>query len=160
MWILNFCHIVHSPYWRFLQSKNESPVALSHQNLLKYLFRTIFDSCFAYKRCIICAYSSPDSDKIIGESNVIDKDTYFSSILLQKRSIDGLELCQLIMDYCAVFVSCLDLDGTHSLQRIHWWASDVMLHFSKSVLMNRQTQTSWIAWGVSTFSTNFHFSFL
>ncbi len=23
-------------------------------------------------------------------------------------------------------------DGTHSLQRIHWWASDAMLHFSKS----------------------------
>ncbi len=27
-------------------------------------------------------------------------------------------------------------DGTHSLQRIHWWASDVMLNFSKSVPMN------------------------
>ncbi len=26
-------------------------------------------------------------------------------------------------------------DGTHSLQRIHWWTNDVMLHFSKSVLM-------------------------
>ncbi len=51
---------------------------------------------------------------------MIDKDSYFSSILLHKRLIDGLELCQLIMDYCAVFVSCLDLDGTHSLQRIHW----------------------------------------
>ncbi len=34
------------------------------------------------------------------------------------------------------FISCLDShsDGTHSLLRIHWWASDVMLHFSKSVL--------------------------
>ncbi len=37
------------------------------------------------------------------------------------------------MDYCNVFISCLDShsDGTHSLQRIHWSASDVMLHFSK-----------------------------
>ncbi len=30
-------------------------------------------------------------------------------------------------------------DGTHSLQRIHWWVSDVMLNFSKSVLMKKQT---------------------
>ncbi len=38
------------------------------------------------------------------------------------------------------FISCLDVhsDGTHSLQRIHWWASDVMLHFSKSDLMKKQ----------------------
>ncbi len=26
------------------------------------------------------------------------------------------------------FFSCLDSDGTHSLQRIHWWASDGMLN--------------------------------
>ncbi len=38
------------------------------------------------------------------------------------------------VDYCDVFISCLDShsDGTHSLQRIHWWASDVMLNFSNS----------------------------
>ncbi len=39
------------------------------------------------------------------------------------------------------FISCLDShsDGTHSLQSIHWWESDVMLHFSKSSPMNKQT---------------------
>ncbi len=44
------------------------------------------------------------------------------------------------MDYCNVFISCLDShsDGTHSLQSIHWWASDVMLIFSKSVLMKKK----------------------
>ncbi len=38
------------------------------------------------------------------------------------------------VDYCDVFISCLDShsDGTHPLQSIYWWASDVMLHFSKS----------------------------
>ncbi len=38
------------------------------------------------------------------------------------------------------FISFLDShsNGTHSLQRIHWWASDVML--SKSVPMKTQTQ--------------------
>ncbi len=46
------------------------------------------------------------------------------------------------MDYCDVFISCLDShsDGTHSLQRNHWLASDLMLHFSKSVPMKKQTQ--------------------
>ncbi len=29
-------------------------------------------------------------------------------------------------------------DGTHSLQRIHWWASDAMLNFSKSVQMKKK----------------------
>ncbi len=34
--------------------------------------------------------------------------------------IDGLEWCGLLVDYCDVFISCLDShsDGTHSLQRI------------------------------------------
>ncbi len=54
---------------------------------------------------------------------------------------DGLERCGLLVDYCDVFISCLDShsDGTHSLQRIHCWASDVKLHFSKSVPMKNQT---------------------
>ncbi len=39
------------------------------------------------------------------------------------------------------FISCLDShsDGTHSLQRIHWWASNIMLHFSQSFPMKKQT---------------------
>ncbi len=43
--------------------------------------------------------------------------------------------CQLLVDY--VFISCLDFhsDATHSLQMIHWWASDVMLNFSRAVLI-------------------------
>ncbi len=55
-----------------------------------------------------------------------------------------------LVDYCDVFIRCLDShsDGTHSLQRIRWWASDVMLNFSKSVLMKKKkSYTSWIAWG-------------
>ncbi len=61
--------------------------------------------------------------------------------LLHKALIDGPKSCGLLVDYCDVFISCLDShsDGTHSLQRIHWGASDVMLHFSKSVLMKKQT---------------------
>ncbi len=69
------------------------------------------------------------------------------SFCLLKMLTDGLEWCGLLVDYCDVFISCLDShsDGTHSLQRIHWWTSDVMLHFSKSVLMKKQThlQLGW-----------------
>ncbi len=54
-----------------------------------------------------------------------------------KTLIYGLEWCGLLW----FFISCLDsyCDGTHSLQRIHWWASDIMLNVSKSVMMKRQT---------------------
>ncbi len=49
------------------------------------------------------------------------------------------------VDYCDVFISCLDShsDGTHSLQRIYCWASDGMLHFSKS---DEETIYTW-GWG-------------
>ncbi len=60
---------------------------------------------------------------------------------INKMLTDGLEWCGLLVDYCDVFISCLDShsDGTHSLQRMHWWASDGILHFFKSVSMNKQT---------------------
>ncbi len=40
-----------------------------------------------------------------------------------------LDSSGLLVVYCNVFISCLDShsDGTHSLERIHWWASDAFL---------------------------------
>ncbi len=37
-------------------------------------------------------------------------------------------ICGLFLDYCDVFSICLNShsEGTHSLQRIHWWASEIM----------------------------------
>ncbi len=60
------------------------------------------------------------------------------SFSLHKMLTDGLESCGLLVDNCDVFISSHS-DGTHPLQRIHWWASDVMPNFSKSVLINKQT---------------------
>ncbi len=62
-----------------------------------------------------------------------------------------LEWCGLLVDYCDVLISCLDAhsDGTHSLQRIHCWANDVMLHFSKSVPINKQMKLDHVGWPVS-----------
>ncbi len=70
---------------------------------------------------------------------------------------NGLDWCGLLVDCFDVFISCLDShsDGTHSLQRIHWWASDGTLHFSKSD-EETNSSTSWMAWGW-VFSANFHF---
>ncbi len=61
---------------------------------------------------------------------------------------------------CDVFISCLGShsDGTHSLQRIHWWASDVILHFSKSVLMNKLIYI-WMTWGWIHFHFCMNYSF-
>ncbi len=54
--------------------------------------------------------------------------SYKHSFTLHKTLTDGLEWCGLLVDYCDVFISCLDShsDGTHSLQSIHWWDSDEM----------------------------------
>ncbi len=82
---------------------------------------------------------------------------------LHKTFINGLELCGLLVDYCDVFISCLGShsDGTHSLQRIHCWASDVMLHFFQifSNLFQWRNKLLYILDGlrVSTFSTNLIF---
>ncbi len=42
------------------------------------------------------------------------------SFWLHKMLTDGLEWCGLLVDYCDVFISCLDShsDGTHSLQTV------------------------------------------
>ncbi len=48
------------------------------------------------------------------------------------------------VDYCDVFISSLDShsDGTHSLQRTHWWDTDAMLHLSESFLFGSQQRWS------------------
>ncbi len=47
---------------------------------------------------------------------------YYKYDIFHFALIDQLELCGLLLDYCDVFISCLNshTDGTHSLHRIHW----------------------------------------
>ncbi len=54
-----------------------------------------------------------------------------------------------LLDYCDVFIRFLDShsDGTHSLQRIHWWSSDVMLFLQICSDEETNSSTSCIAWG-------------
>ncbi len=72
--------------------------------------------------------------------------------LCDKMLIDRLEWCGLLVDYCDVFISCLDShsDGTHSLQRIHWW----MDHSSDE---ETNSSISWMAWGWVNFQQIFSF---
>ncbi len=51
-------------------------------------------------------------------------------------------------------ISCLDAhsDGTHSLQSIHWWESDAMLHFSKSD-EEKNSSASRMTWGWAHFNS-------
>ncbi len=72
---------------------------------------------------------------------------YKHSVWLHKMLTDGLEWCGLLVVYCDVFISCLDShsDGTHSLQRIHWWTSDAKF---LQICSDEETNssTSWKAW--------------
>ncbi len=58
---------------------------------------------------------------------------YIYSFSLHKMLTSGVNYLWII-----VFISCLDSDGTHSLQRIHWRANEIRLNYLKSVLMNKQ----------------------
>ncbi len=64
---------------------------------------------------------------------------------------DGLEWCGLLVDYCDVFISCLDShsDGTHSLQRIHCYISPNLMKNNLIYILDGLR--------VSTFSAIFHF---
>ncbi len=57
------------------------------------------------------------------------------------------------VDYCVAFISCLvsPSDGTHSLQRILCWASDI----SSNLFWWRNISTSWTAWGSVNFLSFF-----
>ncbi len=154
--------------------KKSISCCLLHQNPATYLFRAVL-ACI---RCLICADFSPDSDqttfhwrkhyyglwtRILAGSNGLNFEVKTSwwicfSFCLLKMLIDGLEWCGLLVDYCDVFISCLDShsDGTHSLQSIRCWASDGMLHFSKSD-EETNSSTSWMTWGWAHFQQMFIF---
>ncbi len=102
--------------------------------------RTTGNGLFHWRKCYFKLWNLArrNSLKLKASAKMCFLQTQFS---LHKTLIDGLELFGLLVDYCDVFISCLDShsDGTHSLQRIHRWASDVMLNLSKTFLIKKQT---------------------
>ncbi len=96
------------------------------------MWETTGDGLFHWRKCYYGLWTQ-----------ILDKNILMMDLFLTKSfcftSDDVLEWCGLFVDYCDVFIICLDShsDGTHSLQSIHWWASDGMTHFAKSVLMKK-----------------------
>ncbi len=79
---------------------------------------------------------------------VIHKTTVHQLMSCELTSCMFVRNSVLLVNNCDVLISWLDShsDGTHSLQMIHWWANDIMLHFSKSD-EETNSSTSWMAWG-------------
>ncbi len=79
------------------------------------------------------------------------------------QAIQDVDESGLLVDYCDDFISCFDShsDGTHSLQRIHWWASDPNFQICSDEETN--SSASWMAhfqqififgWTIPVNSTN------
>ncbi len=114
------------------------PLFSSHQNPPTYLFR----NAFAHKpppppplyKCIIHSfihsftyliwtYFTPNSDETMQHfkvRNILMMDLFLThSFLLHKMLIDGLESCELIMDYCDVLST--DLWSLSTSQMVWGW---------------------------------------
>ncbi len=114
---------------------------------------TTGDGIFHWRKC----YYGLWTHILAGSNSLTLKTSWWICLFcLLKMLTDGLEWCGLLVDYCDVFISCLDShsDGTHSLQSIHCWDSDVMLHFSKSD-EETNSSTSWMTWGWEHFQQCF-----
>ncbi len=112
---------------------------LSCKSLLEEVILWTEDSCFSHKQRFEV------------------KPSYWYICFLQTYDFSFLKTLT-DMDYCDVFISCLDShsDGTHSLQRIHCWDTDAVTHFSKSD-EETNSSTSWLAWGWGCFQQIFIF---
>ncbi len=100
---------------------------------------------FACKWCFIYAYFSPDSDEItikLEKAMEWIEDSYFS--WMQWIEVKNVLMNLFIINTQLVFYVWIIVnlnshcDGTHSLQQIHCWASDVYYIFP-NVLMKKQT---------------------
>ncbi len=91
--------------------------------------------------------------RILTRSDILMMDLFLTNMqLFVSQDVNwwtGVVWITCVLLWC--FISCLDShsDGTHSLQMMHWWPSNVMLHFSKSVLMKKETHLHlyfWVTW--------------
>ncbi len=131
---------------------------LSCQNLVTYLWRavwTFFWLVRCLKRCfkrIVDLYFS--WKQWFNIQNILIMDLFLQTLTfsLLKMLIDRLDWCGLIVDYCDVFISCLDShsDGTHSLPLVIKLCNATFLQIwwrNKLIYMDGLR--------VSTFSANF-----
>ncbi len=100
----------------------------SHIKIHWHIYLETFWAIFTCKLCLIWAYFSPDSDKKAIQSFEVKKHIYDEFVC--SFSLHDINWWTGVI-FVDVFISYLDShsEGTHSLQRIHWWASDVKLFF-------------------------------
>ncbi len=148
-------------------SEKVHPLLLSHIKVHRHI------TVFIWKWWLICAYFSLDSDEMTSHLRKqyywwrtfifswmqwfeikmsYDQFVYFkhTTFWFTKPLMDWSRV-----DYLWIIVRFLSdvchSDGTHSLQRIHWWGRDLMLNLKKNL---KNSSTSWMPW---TFSANLHF---
>ncbi len=66
-------------------------------------------------------------------------------LFTDKMLIDGLELVWIIVMFLSAVWTFIPLTATHSLQRIHWWASDGMMKFLQICYDEETKSASWLA---------------
>ncbi len=118
--ILEKFSIISLAHQYFTSTKSPCPVVLLHQHFFR-LFWTVF----ACKHGWSVHISHLIQDTMTEKAIILIGGLHFSwsnSLKLKMfLIIDGLEFCQLLVDCCDVFISCVDShsNGTHSLRRIH-----------------------------------------
>ncbi len=79
---------------------------------------------YLFRIILMCSCSSPE----------LDKRTFFNR--------ESSFMDRTLLFYPKAPIS----DGTHSLQGIHWWATDVLLKFCKSVLIKKMNSYIYLGW--------------
>ncbi len=137
------CKYTHSEYWwpkkKITKTCETKSCVLPVSIIFLFPMKMFYESeeKFAHKTLFTsknkCSLSRSDSLKIKSLNDVFS--LKLASFLFMTL-IDGLKSCGLLWCLSVVWTHS---DGTHSLQRMHRWAGDVILHFSKSLLMKKQT---------------------
>ncbi len=133
-------------FWSKYNSIIHNDASSSEKSISTCLFRAVL----ACKRCLICLDFSPDSEHFFTGGSVIMDHIWVKNILMDLFQLCLLEWCGLLVDYCDVFISCLDShsDGTHSLQSIHCWDTDAETHFYSQTLHNALISESEHEWNL------------
>ncbi len=115
----------------------------SYSKIHRYIYLEPFWTGFACKRCLICAYFSPDLDSEITFSQEKAK-LWIEDINL----IDGLQSCGLLVYCCDVFISCLDSVLRHPFTAedpLNKWCNATFLQIcSDEEINSSQSLMAWV----------------
>ncbi len=148
--VTKYVFIVHYVYWVYVCVFCTLSSVQSVNTYCPYVKKNLF-----FLHCLEHARKNFTHQ---GTCDVTIKVIWFDGFVSYKHTVMASHDLLMVwsgVDYCDVFISCLDShsDGTHSLKRIHCWASDAVLYFYKSVLFKKHC----MAWGWVHFQQTFIF---